>query len=76
MRAAYCLITGFVSWTCRCSSDFSELGRALKVLRIHRPQDWSEDDIITITEELISKPHLDSSHLIYFCLPVTCALNG
>ena len=64
-----CLIAGFVSWTeaCGCSSlehmggfvDFSELARALKVLRTHRPQDWSDDDIISIIDELISKPHLD-----------------
>ena len=82
---AYCLIAGFVSWTqaCGCSSlehtsgsvDFSELGRALKVLRTHRPQDWSEDDIISIIDELTSKPHLDSLHLTYFCLPVKPFLN-
>lgn len=53
-----------MSWTqvCGCSSlehtsgsvDFSELARALRVLA-HRPHDWSEDDIISIVDELTSK---------------------
>ena len=67
---------GFVSWTqaCGCSSlehtsgsvDFSELARALKVLRTHQPRDWSEDDIISIIDELTSKPYFDSY------LPLMC----
>lgn len=58
------LVAGFVSWTqvCGCSSlehtsgsvDFSELARALRVLG-HRPHDWTEDDIISIVDELTSK---------------------
>ena len=65
-----------MSWTqaCGCSSlehmsgsvDFSELARALKVLRTHRPRDWSEDDIISIIDELTSKPYFDSY------LPLMC----
>ena len=71
-----------MSWTqaCGCSSlehtsgsvDFSELARALKVLRAHRPRDWSEDDVISIIDELTSKPQLDSSFTLDLFLPSHC----
>lgn len=57
--------SGFVTWTqvCGCHSlqhtsealDFSELARALRILYMDRPRDWTEDDIISIIDELTSK---------------------
>ena len=58
-----------MSWTevCGCSHlqhtaggcvDFSEVARALKVLFTHRSKEWSNDDIISIVNELTSKHKL------------------
>ena len=57
---------GFVSWTevCGCSHlqhisdgcvDFSEVGRALRVLHTECRKEWTDDDIISIVDELTSK---------------------
>lgn len=58
---------GCVSWTqvCGCSNvqhssgsvDFREVARALWILRTCRCQDWSQDDIISIFDELTSTPN-------------------
>ena len=54
-----------MSWTqvCGCSNvqhsngsvDFREVARALWILRTCRCQDWTQDDIISIFDELTSK---------------------
>lgn len=58
---------GCVSWTqvCGCSNvqhssgsvDFREVARALWILRTCRCKDWSQDDIISIFDELTSTPN-------------------
>ena len=60
-------IYGAISWTqaCGCSSlqhldcrvDFSKLANALKVMCRCRSRDWSEDDIISIVDELTAMPN-------------------
>lgn len=55
---------GFVSWTqeCGCSTlqhesctvNFTELSRALMILYSNRSE-WSEDDIISVIDEMTSK---------------------
>ena len=60
------VFTGFVSWTevCGCSHlqhisdgcvDFSDVGRALRVLYTECHKEWTDDDIISIVDELTSK---------------------
>ena len=60
------IFTGFVSWTevCGCSHlqhtsdgcvDFSEVGRALRVLHTECRKEWTDDDIISIVDELTSE---------------------
>ena len=62
---AFCIyLTGFVSWTqeCGCSTlqhenctvNFTELSKALMILHAVRTE-WSEDDIISIIDEMTSK---------------------
>ena len=61
------VLTGFVSWTqeCGCSTlqhesctvNFTELSRALMILHAVRTE-WSEDDIISIIDEMTSKYQL------------------
>ena len=56
--------TGFVSWTqeCGCSTlqhesctvNFTELSKALMILHSVRSE-WSDDDIISIIDEMTSK---------------------
>ena len=56
--------TGFVSWTqeCGCSTlqhesctvNFTELSKALMILHAVRTE-WSEDDIVSIIDEMTSE---------------------
>ena len=67
MCLSVCIVmssTGFVSWTqeCGCSTlqhesctvNFTELSKALMILHAVRTE-WSEDDIISIIDEMTSK---------------------
>ena len=58
--------SGFVLWTepCECRYlshtpggcvDFSNIARALRVLFTHRREDWADDKIASIIDELTSK---------------------
>lgn len=74
---------GYVSWTqvCGCSNvqhsngsvDFREVARALWILRTCRCQDWSQDDIISIFDELTSKHiSIEEGWIVLYATSVHC----